>query len=150
MKSKEIFAIISCFLLTSCVPTYQLENTNKYALLDIKNIDNPRICQNGQFVEFPRYKNGFVRIPYGERIFVANDHYSSIGSIYYSVSESCFSGISFVPKPEQRYMLDFRIQNKTCMISVLREDPNNRLGYTVDSTARVENKILCDNLDSFR
>jgi len=128
-------------MLAGCVtmPTYQPQDINKTVVMNVKDanqVSTPMICTDKGWNNLQVDTQGDTRIPYGKRINIGTYFSNSDDLGTYVKTETCTPTISFIPRENEKYYLNFLVNNGSCGLEILRYSPTNKIGLVREHTAR--------------
>jgi hypothetical protein len=115
---------------------------NKTTLLKSAPKITLRICQNNQWYSLERDRMRLSHIPYNQRITIGNDFIETESNGIVQSTTTCFPKISFIPKPNRQYYLNFYMSGGACYLEVLRFSNKNKTGLVAEESA--SNHVECD------
>lgn len=130
-------------LLSGCVALYQPPQGANTAKLNISHHAFPRspisaqICVNNTPQRLEKDSSGYATIAAGQRVTIIVPWSMSGGNVIVS----CAPRQSFIPVAGERYYIDFSLENRTCYMSIFKENPSKRTGLELERT--VERSSEC-------
>lgn len=119
-------------VLSGCVTAYHHPAGVATAQVQISDLSQPQLCQNGHLHGLTPDVNGYADIPAGARIGIRSAASGSNGL----VTVFCASALSFVPQPGQRYALIESLRYDRCRLAVYQEVPDTPTGLAMEASSR--------------
>ena len=138
--TRYIMILLTAFaplILTGCgiSPPYAFAEGEARATVELMGYGTTTLCKEDDAFYKPVKIEGDadrVHVPAGERLTLSRYMYFDM----YNVVYTCEAGLSFVPEPDQHYVVNADLTTEGCFTEVVKADPGSRTGVQLEESVQ--------------